>query len=555
MKKLLLAVTLISIQFVHAQQLQPQQLTNLNLTGQFWTFLKYHHPAVATGRYDWDSVLIQMIPAVTAAKNNDALSKVLEQCLDKFPVPSRCKKCAEIDAWDFDIKPDYGNLLDGSVLSPALTKKLQYIRDNRNLDSNYYVKMSPIKNPEFQHEKPYREMTYPTLPYRLIALYRYWGAANYFFPSRHMTDMKWNKVLSHMLPYFVNAKTDQEYSAALLRLVSCLDDTHSMILGMATALGEYRGLYTTPFNAQFIEGKLVITDIHTDTLDVKKKLAVGDIITSINDRPVADLVKQYLPLIPASNMDTKLRDLPYGFLLRSHTLLQYKVTIDRKGTVFTYQPPMGDRSWMNRSSKAAGEKAYKLINDSIGYVFSGKYKNEMLPDIIKTFSKAKGIIVDMRCYPGDFMPFTFGEYIKKDNTEFARFVCGTIDYPGAFGATKIRMTNGGKYGAATFKGKVVVIVNASTQSQAEYTTMAFQSASNVQVIGSTTAGADGDVSTIIFPGSMGTWISGLGVLYPDNTPAQRKGVKIDHKIYPTIKGIREGRDELMEKAIQLLNTL
>ena len=33
------------------------------------------------------------------------------------------------------------------------------------------------------------------------------------------------------------------------------------------------------------------------------------------------------------------------------------------------------------------------------------------------------------------------------------------------------------------------------------------------VVGSTTAGADGKVSTIILRGNISTWISGLGVYY------------------------------------------
>jgi C-terminal processing protease CtpA/Prc len=91
-------------------------------------------------------------------------------------------------------------------------------------------------------------------------------------------------------------------------------------------------------------------------------------------------------------------------------------------------------------------------------------------------------------------------------------------------------------------------VNEDTQSQAEYTTMAFQSSANVTVIGSTTAGADGNVSTIILPGGISTWISGLNVLYPDGTESQRKGVKIDEQVKPTIAGIKAGRDELLDRA-------
>lgn len=78
--------------------------------------------------------------------------------------------------------------------------------------------------------------------------------------------------------------------------------------------------------------------------------------------------------------------------------------------------------------------------------------------------------------------------------------------------------------------------------------MALQSSPNVTVIGSQTAGADGNVSAIQLPGGISTMISGLGIYYPDGTETQRKGVKIDVVIKPTIKGIKTGRDELLEKA-------
>ena len=91
-------------------------------------------------------------------------------------------------------------------------------------------------------------------------------------------------------------------------------------------------------------------------------------------------------------------------------------------------------------------------------------------------------------------------------------------------------------------------------SQAEYTTMAFQTAPNVCVIGSTTAGADGNVSTIILPGNLQTYISGIGVYYPDGTETQRVGIVPDIEVKPTIEGIRNGIDEPLQKAIEIINS-
>ncbi|WP_206367765.1 hypothetical protein [Sphingobacterium chungjuense] len=47
-------------------------------------------------------------------------------------------------------------------------------------------------------------------------------------------------------------------------------------------------------------------------------------------------------------------------------------------------------------------------------------------------------------------------------------------------------------------------------------------------------------------------ISGIGVYYPDGTETQRVGVAPDIEVKPTIDGIKAGRDELLEKAIELI---
>lgn len=106
-----------------------------------------------------------------------------------------------------------------------------------------------------------------------------------------------------------------------------------------------------------------------------------------------------------------------------------------------------------------------------------------------------------------------------------------------------------------YKGKVVILINEITQSQAEYTAMALRTAPDATVIGSTTAGADGNVSEIILPGGLKTMISGIGIYYPDGKETQRVGIIPDIELRPTVKGIAEGRDELLDKAIGLIDRL
>ena len=106
----------------------------------------------------------------------------------------------------------------------------------------------------------------------------------------------------------------------------------------------------------------------------------------------------------------------------------------------------------------------------------------------------------------------------------------------------------------TYRGKLVVLVNKDTQSSAEYHAMAFRAGDNTTIIGSQTAGADGNVSEIALPGGLTTYISGIGVYYPNGGRTQRIGIVPDIVVKPTIKRIRERRDEVLEKAIEIINS-
>lgn len=59
--------------------------------------------------------------------------------------------------------------------------------------------------------------------------------------------------------------------------------------------------------------------------------------------------------------------------------------------------------------------------------------------------------------------------------------------------------------------------------------------------------------TFYFPGGIRPIISGIGVYYPDGTETQRFGIVPDIEVKPTIEGIQEGRDEVLEKVIEIIH--
>lgn len=542
-------------------ELNKQRITNLRMLGEVWGLVKYHHTEVTKGNFNMDAELFRVMPAVINAKSDTELNSTLMTWVDKFGESETCKDCTSGDDIGRVQETSYGSIFDGKVLKADLAAKLKHFISHPVINNHYYIELAPyIGNPIFKHENAYKDIDIPDAGFRLLSLYRYWNMINYFYPYKHLIGGNWEDKLQTFIPEFVKAESKPDYLLTTLKLISSIHDTHANIWSGHPELEQYRGKYGVPFQAKFIEDKLVITGYYLDTLNVKKRFKLGDVINNIDGVPVQKLIEKFLPITPASNYATQLRDMPRTYLLRSNKSAM-EVEIRRAGQQHKAMINTVLRAKLNYTidfETPPDESGYKVMDGDIGYLFPGRYKNRDLPEIKKAFKDTKGIVVDMRCYPSEFMPFTFVPYIKigvqtiftDKSSAFAKFTIVNLMRPGTFrnrGEVSVPANN-------EYKGKVVVIVNERTQSQAEYTTMAFQSSPNVTVIGSTTAGADGNVSSITLPGGISTMVSGIGVLYPDGTETQRKGIRIDYEIKPTIRGIKDGKDELLDKAIEIINS-
>jgi len=408
-----------------------------------------------------------------------------------------------------------------------------------------------VDKPEFIHEDSYSTMPYPDAGFRLLSLFRYWNMIRYFYPNRNLTDKDWNKVLAEYIPVFIGAKDKLEYELAALQLIGEVNDTHANIWGGGSKIAELRGNMYAPFRVHFIENKLVVTDYYNHELSRTAELKIGDVITQINNKPVESIVDSLKPYYPASNQAARLRDISED-ILRSNSdtvLITYLSSGELKQkTLKLYKK--SKLNWYDKYRINNKEKCYKMLDGNIGYITLATITDEDIPHIKETFKNTKGIIIDIRNYPSTFVPYSLGSYFVSDTVPFIKFTQGNVDNPGEFTYTPVSKIPKGN---ETYQGKLVVLVNELTQSQAEFTSMAFRAGRNTTIIGSTTAGADGDLSWIILPGGLRTGISGIGVFYPDGTPTQRVGIIPDIKTEPTINGIKSGKDELLEKAKGIIN--
>jgi C-terminal processing protease CtpA/Prc len=75
-----------------------------------------------------------------------------------------------------------------------------------------------------------------------------------------------------------------------------------------------------------------------------------------------------------------------------------------------------------------------------------------------------------------------------------------------------------------------------------------------EIVGERTAGTNGNVNPFTLPGSYTVTWTGMRVLKRDGTPHHGVGILPTVPVSPTIAGLRAGRDEVLERAVQIVKT-
>ena len=525
-------------------EMTPQLVDNLELLGRVWGFLKYHHPTISKGAYNWDYELFRMLPGYLQVIDNKQRDAYLVKWIlhyGKIPVN---KNVTPVDTNAF-LKPDLA-WINSETLSPKLYKTLMNVYQNRN-NGYYYVSYNSlwVKNAQFNHENDYDEMDYPDAGFRLLALYRYWNMVFYFFPDLYLADTDWNTVMKKHIASFISAEDKKTYWKAVRRLIAQIDDTHGAVWSMkSTRSLDY---YRSPFKVSFLNNDTLVVSDYWDPEKVDSAGPhIGDVITHIDGQPVSFWIDSLAPYYAASNHRAKLRQLLWDICSGDKPTVRISFVSDgisKEATITRYNLEEMEPHFQTDSV------CYKDLGDSIGYVSMDDITKEWVERIADTLHTTKGLILDLREYPNETINYKLYSVLSDKSRPFFKATCPDMSNPGAFGWTKPGYTGNGKQ---AYKGKIAILISEQSQSHAEFCTMMYRTLPNSIVIGNTTAGADGDVVGIRLPGGVCSYFSGIGIYYPDSTETQRVGIIPDIYVWPTVKGVREGRDELLEKALEWL---
>jgi len=506
------------------------------ITCRIWGLLKYYHPNVTAGKFDWDQVLIDRIVKINEAETPEQVNKELMNMI---------RIAGEYDISKDSILNDSLNMnvnlcwLERSFVNDTIIqslKKLSYLTINQ---PNYYIRPEGIMEYPTPFEKDYDKDVIIHYEYRLLSLFRFWNVIYYFFPNKYLMDQSWDITLYEFIPKFITAIDTLSYHNAINKLSTYLNDGHG---------------YTSvvPLYNQFAFHHIKLIDTFTIVLTPPEgsRLEKGDIILSIDGKSIHSARDSIAALIPSSNK--LFTEYAVNGWIYVSVFLGCNLTVLRNGYLMSISEERKTLSFPLDTTSA-----YHSISKDIGYVNLDKLKESEIYRMMESFKNYKGIIFDLRNYPQNFHVCTLFQYISVVN-EYCKGLATKVDFShcGAFYITEYFENCPDELWKEQFifNGKTVVLINASTMSKAELWAMMYKMY-GATLIGTPTAGAIGRLISFPLPGRIIAGYSGIGFYYHNGSKIQRTGIIPDIEVYPTIDDVIAGRDEILESAIKFLNSI
>jgi len=367
-----------------------------------------------------------------------------------------------------------------------------------------------------------------------------WNVFQHFYPYIDKFDAKWDNRLEYGLRKCYTESTKDAYIMLIRRLLSDFGDAHIYVSGPTDMV------YYPPFNCKRIENKLVVLEV----TDPNVPLKVGDVITKIDNKEtdiILDSLKNYTSFITQENKYFRATQ----FLLSGKKESNINVQILRNKTV-NYTFKIKRNIYINDYALSKANKTepyYYPINDRVIYVDFTRIPRDTLKVLLPILQHYKNIIVDFRGYPQlrtmDWVP----HIINEKDTIHNFFFTEEIIFPNQ-SKSQIR-----KYADRTIipkepfiNGEIIYLINEKPVSAAEtFLYYIKELEPNTIFIGQQTALTTGSITYFKLPGGYFVRFTGMLAIEKDNKLFE--GIKPTIEVKPSIEGLMNGKDEVLEEAI------
>lgn len=394
---------------------------------------------------------------------------------------------------------------------------------------------------EIGRDKVYAESPYPSRELRILALFRFWNVLHHFYPYLHLMGDSWDRALVELLPRFEAAGDARAYGLAIAELSARLADGHVNTMGSA-ALDELFPRSALPITVQRIDGLPVVT---AKREDAPSGIEVGDVIVSVDGE---DLDARAARLAPYRSDATPgatafMRD---RFALGGPPGSTAKLRVRGAGdAVREVSVPR-----VKGPPPQSARPAFEVLSSGFGYVDMMRLEPSQVDAMFAALGQTPGIVFDVRGYPRGAVWQIAPRLADRDDKPMALFRRSLVSRrgEGVFEfVQRLPPASGPRY-----RGPTVMLIDERAISHAEHTGLLLEAANGTKFVGSPTQGSNGDVTVTCLPGNVCVSFTGHDVRHADGRQLQRIGLVPDVPVRPTIQGLRAGKDEVLERAVEVL---
>jgi len=522
---------------------------------KIWGLLKYYHPEISDGKFNFNKEFIKEYQKLELIKTKEAFDEEMIDWIESYGVDKLVAK-ENISEDNLFTKNYNFEWINESNYNSKLFSLLNGLRKNTNY-KNYYAKVKKLSSSvDFSNEIPLTNFDYSKKEHRLLFLASFWNAMKFWNVNIYLTDTPWEKVLNQLISDFTSSEKEN-FEKAKEKLFSKLNDSHS----------DYGYSYTLNllnkfpnFGGKIINDSLVITSVYNKKMFQEDSLSKGDIIYAINGVTLNEYYQsKFSDVISVSNQNYLKRAIEKTYLLASakdSILVNILKTNGQNIKQYIQLSPLkypAEKYMRLRASKTENSKA---LNTEIGYINLNYIDKKELKQAFNHFNLFKGVIIDLRNYPRNISASDIAKYLYPEKTTFLKALTPVKPSYGYNGSNTALSFINNPFEAGTgnksyFKGKIVLLVDRTTASKAEWIGMAIQASPNCTTIGEQTFGAVMNRNQI--PLIDGTTIdfTGVGAFYPNNESVQRKGLKLDYEIKES--ALQYDNNLYIQKAIKLID--
>ncbi|MBA2504254.1 MAG: hypothetical protein H0V27_15375 [Pyrinomonadaceae bacterium] len=386
---------------------------------------------------------------------------------------------------------------------------------------------------------------------RVEAFEKIWRTINEKYYDAKFNGVDWNAVRERYRPRVEAAQSDEEFYSLMRRMTGELRDAHTRFLSPRQRQQRKR-LQATSAGVIIseVEGTPVILSVGTDSDAARAGVLPGMVVRTVDDKPIAERIKEVRDEIVASSSERAMRLLIYSRLLAGEP-----DTTVMLGLVRADGTPL-DVTLTRRIASAAPKVTARLLPSGYAYIkfnrFHDPVANEIKEALVK-FKDAPGLILDLRNNGGGDgeEALRIAGFFFNEKVSFGRILTRTGKPPSAlFGLIKFpKEFQAGRKGGQLYRAPVVILVNEASGSASELFASALQEQSRASVVGTQSCGCVlGVLEHREVKGGGEFTVSEIAFLTSKGRRLEGDGVTPNETVALTLADVRSGRDAALARA-------